>query len=71
MITELKKNIKTIIMILDQNFGTLNLIPNSNNIAGVDVRSYTIKALSEFQKLGINSFVAVNQELVKNFPQKI
>jgi len=63
MSTVSKKNIKTVIMMLDQNFGTLNLIPNSNNIVGVDVRSYTIKALSEFQKLGITSLVVVNQDL--------
>ncbi|HEX2408607.1 MAG TPA: hypothetical protein VHJ38_15495, partial [Nitrososphaeraceae archaeon] len=63
--TESKKNIKTVIIILDQNFGTLNLVPNSNDIAGVDLNSYTKKALSEFQKLDINSFVALNQELVK------
>lgn len=60
-----KKNIKTVIMVLDQNFGTLHIIPNSNDIVGVDIRSYTIKALSEFQKCGINYLVVVSQDLFK------
>jgi hypothetical protein len=53
-------------MVLDQNFGTLNFISNSSNIAGVDVRSYTIKVINEFQRLGIKSFVVVNHELIKD-----
>ena len=48
MSTISKKNIKATILVLDQNFGTLNLLPNSNNIVGIDVRSYTLKALLSF-----------------------
>ena len=53
-------------MSLDQNFGTVNIIPNSNNVVGIDIRSSTINALSELQNLGINSFVVVSQDLFKD-----
>jgi Peptidase family M28 len=58
------KDIKTAIISLDQNFGTINFIPNSTNIVGIDIRSYTIKALSELQNYGINSILFVNEALV-------
>jgi hypothetical protein len=57
-------DIKAAIISLDQNFGTINFIPNSTNIVGVDIRSYTRKALSEFQNYGINSTLLVAEALV-------
>ncbi len=62
--TAIFKNIKTAIMSLDQNFGTINFVPNSTNIVGIDIRSYTRKALSELQNYGINSILLVNEALV-------
>src|SRR5919107_1274587 len=62
--TAIFKNIKTAIMSLDKNFGTINFVPNSTNIVGIDIRSYTRKALSELQNYGINSILLVNEALV-------
>ncbi|HKG30489.1 MAG TPA: hypothetical protein VKA91_04400, partial [Nitrososphaeraceae archaeon] len=59
----LSRNIKTAIISLDQNFGSINFIPNSTTIVGIDVRSYTRKALSEFQRYGINSILLVTEAL--------
>jgi Peptidase family M28 len=59
----LSRNIKTAIISLDQNFGSINFIPNTTNIVGIDVRSYTRKALSEFQRYGINSILLVTEAL--------
>jgi hypothetical protein len=60
----LSRDIKAAIILLDQNFGTINLIPNSTNIVGIDIRSYTRKALSEFQGYGINCTLLVTETLI-------
>lgn len=51
-------------MSLDNNYGTINFVSDSSNIANIDVRSHTMKSLSEIHNLGVDSVVLADRNLL-------
>ena len=62
--TSAEKTISTVIMVLDQSFGTINFVSESNNIANIELRPHTINTISELKKRGIKCTVFANQNLL-------
>ena len=61
------KNIKSVIIMIDQSFGTLNLAPNENgstSVAGLDLNSESNKILSQLRDAGIRIMLLPPQNLV-------
>ena len=56
--------IKTVIMSLDNNYGTINFVPGSRSIASVELRSHTITSLSQLRSLGIDTVVLADQRVL-------
>src|SRR3712207_4009928 len=67
MVMIASNNIKSIIMVLDQSFGTLKLVQENGHpdrLAGVDLNSSTAKALSQFADAGIRVILLVNKDIL-------
>jgi hypothetical protein len=67
-------NIKSVIMVLDQSFGTLKLVQENGHpdrLAGVDLNSSTTKALLQFANAGIRVILLVSKEILASSLQDL
>ena len=74
MVMMASNNIKSIIMVLDQSFGTLKLVQENGHpdrLAGVDLNSSTAKALSQFADAGIRVKLLGNKDFLTSSLQDL
>src|SRR5215212_2983835 len=74
MVMMTSKNIKSVIMVLDQSFGTLKLVQENGHpdrLVGVDLNSSTTKALSQFADAGIRVILIVNKDILASSLQDL
>ena len=63
------KNITSIVIVMDQSFGSINLSQGDNNssiLAGIDLNSYTENALSQFATAGLRITLIAPDDLLPN-----
>jgi hypothetical protein len=64
------KNIKSIVIVMDQSFGSLNLIEGDNNstiLAGLDINSHIQNALSQFANAGLRITLIAPDDVLPNY----
>ena len=63
------KNIKSIVIVIDQSFGSLNLIEGDNSstiLAGLDINSHIQNALSQFANAGLRITLIAPDDVLPN-----
>ena len=58
------EKIKTVIMVLDNSYGEINFVPGSQSIAGIELRSHTIKSYSQLHGLGVDIVVLADSRVL-------
>jgi hypothetical protein len=74
MVMMASNNIKSVIMVLDQSFGTLKLVQENGHpdqLAGVDLNSSTSKALSQFADAGIRVILLLSKDMLASSLQDL
>lgn len=63
------KNIRSIILVIDQNVGAINLVPEENGsirLANLDLNSYTSKTISRLSNAGIKIMLLPPKEIASD-----